>query len=245
MKIDIDFEDLVDAFENSSEIHAYYVDTVAEKILYYNDGVMEQWDKEVRDAINSCEDGDRYLYIPPRNSEYDIRLMTMFAYTLDDYTLTEKFLTELEKKKPFHRFKTLLSTYPDLQKKWFDYKHNTIKDETINWLCESNIELKNQQLIPKIEIKEMSEREIKNLPKELKGFSPFACLNCHNEEGLKARWFTINVAPENRLIEKETQRVMKEKFGINHHGGFGGGEQDFLTAAKCPKCGSENIFWDF
>ena len=91
----------------------------------------------------------------------------------------------------------------------------------------------------------MSRDEIKNLPDELKGFSLLACLKCHNKEGLKARWFTINITPGNKLVELETQRILKEKFNITHHGNFGGGEQEFLTAAKCPKCGSEEIFWDY
>ena len=90
----------------------------------------------------------------------------------------------------------------------------------------------------------MSKGEIKNLPEGLKDFGPFACLRCHNKTGIKARWFTVNLASENRLIEKKIQRIMKEKFGINHYGNFSG-KREFLTAAKCPKCGSENIFWDF
>ena len=107
------------------------------------------------------------------------------------------------------------------------------------------IQKRNQKIMPKIEIQELNRDELKDLPEEIKGFGPFACLKCHNKTGIKARWFTLNVTPENRLVEIETQRIMKEKFDINHHGNFGGGEQEFLTAAKCPKCGSEEIFWDF
>ena len=91
----------------------------------------------------------------------------------------------------------------------------------------------------------MTRDEIRNLPQELKGFGPFACLKCHNKDGLKARWFTINVTPENRLVELETQRILKEKFNIIHHGNFSEGKQEFLTAAQCPKCGGEEIFWDY
>jgi hypothetical protein len=36
---------------------------------------------------------------------------------------------------------------------------------------------------------------------------------------MKARIFSVNVSPENRLVEQETKRVMKEQFGIIHHGG--------------------------
>lgn len=243
MKLDVDFEELIDAFEDSSVIHVYHIDTKKSELIYYNDGIGEP--EGVKEKLDSCSDDDRYLYIPPRLPKHSFYVMEMFVYTIEDFDIAEKFYNALERKKPFRNFKELLHEYPKLSEKWFKYKHNTIKNETINWLCENNIELKNQQLIPKIEIKEMTRDEIKNLPEELKGFSPFACLKCHNNEGLKAQWFTINVTPKNRLIEKETQRIMKEKFNINHHGNFSGGEQEFLTAAKCPKCSGEEMFWDF
>jgi len=83
------------------------------------------------------------------------------------------------------------------------------------------------------------------LPEEIKDFGPVACMKCQNKEDIKARFFSINAAPENRLIEKENKRIMKEKYGINHYGNFTGGERDILTAAKCPKCGSEEVFWDY
>ena len=243
MKLNIEFEELVEAYEDSSVDHVYHIDIKNNEITYYNDAIGEP--EIVKEKLDKCSDDDRYLYIPPRLPQDKFSIMETFVYAvIKDVDIAEKFHNALERKKPFRNFKDLLYDYPELREKWFKYKYSTIKNETINWLCENNIELENQKLIPEIEIKEMSQSEIKNLPEELKGFSPFACLKCHNKEGLKARWFTINITPENRLIEKETQRIMKEKFGINHHGGFSG-DQEFLTAAKCPKCGSENIFWDY
>ncbi len=243
MKLNLDFEELVDAFEDSSAIHIYHIDTKKSELIYYNDGVGEL--VGVKEKLDSCSVDGRYIYIPSRRPQHNFHIMEMFAYEINDFDIAEKFHNALERKKPFRIFKEILHEHPKLREKWFEYKHNTIKNETINWLCENNIELENQQLIPEIKIKEMSSSEIQNLPGELKGFSPFACLNCHNKEGLKARWFTINLAPENRLIEKETERIMKEKFDINHHGNFSGGKQGFLTAAKCPKCSGEGIFWDY
>lgn len=243
MKLNIEFEELVDAYEDSSVDHVYYIDTKNNEIIYYNDAIGEP--ENVKEKFDTFSDDDQYLYIPPRLPQDEFSIMETFVYAvIKDFDIAEKFHNALGRKKPFRNFKDLLCDYPELQEKWFRYKHNAIKNQTINWLCEKNIELENQQIIPEIEIKEMSKMEIENLPEDLKGFSPFVCLNCHNKTGIKARWFAINLPPENRLIEKETQRIMKEKFGINHHGGFSG-EQEFLTAAKCPRCGSENIFWDY
>ena len=243
MKLDVNFEELIDAFEDSSVSHVYHIDTKKSELIYYNNDIGEP--EGVKEKLDSCSDDDRYLYIPPRLPKHNFYVMEMFAYTIEDFDIAEKFHAALERKKPFRNFKELLHEYPKLREKWFEYKHNTIKNETINWLCEHDIELENHHLIPEIEIKEMSRDEIKNLPEELKGFSPFACLKCHNKERLKGRWFTLSITPENTLVEKEIQRILKEKFNINHHGNFGGGEQEFLTAAKCPKCGGEEMFWDF
>ncbi len=243
MKLNIDFEELVDAFEDSSVIHVYHIDTKKSELIYYNDALGEP--ETVKEKLDTCSDDDHYIYLPPRLPQHDFYIMEMFAYEINDFDIAEKFHNVLEGKKPFRNFQEILHEHPKLREKWFKYKHKTIKNETINWLCEHNIELGNQQLIPEIEIKEMNREAIKNLPEELKGFGPFACLNCHNKEGLKARWFTINLIPENRLVELETQRIMKEKFNINHHGNFSGGKQEILTAAKCPKCGGEEIFWDY
>jgi hypothetical protein len=243
IKLNINLEELVDAYEDSSLINIYYIDTKKNELIYYNDALGEP--VEVRKKLDSYSDNDRYLYIPPRLSQDEFFIMKSFVYTIKDFNVAEKFHNALERKKPFKNFKSLMYEYPNLSKKWFEYKYNTIKNETIDWLCENNIELENQQLIPEIEIKEMTRDEIKNLPEELKGFGPFACLKCHNKEGLKAQWFMINVTPENRLIEKETQKILKEKFNINHYGNFSGEKQELLTAAKCPKCGSEEIFWDY
>jgi hypothetical protein len=243
MKLNIDFEELVEAYEDSSVEHVYHIDIKNNEIIYYNDALGEP--ETVKEKLDSCSDDDRYIYIPPRLPQHEFFIMETFVYTIDDFNVAEKFHKALERKKSFRNFKEMLHEYPKLREKWFEYKRNTIKNETINWLCEHNIELENQQLIPEIEIKEMTKDEIKNLPEELKGFGPFACLNCHNKEGLKARWFTLSITPENILVEKEIQRIMKEKFDINHHGNFGGGEQEFLTAARCPKCSGEAIFWDY
>jgi len=62
---------------------------------------------------------------------------------------------------------------------------------------------------------------------------------------MKARIFSINVSPENRLIEQVTNRIMNEQFGVSHHGGWSGGDQEFLTASQCPRCGCEEIFGDY
>lgn len=243
IKVDIDFELLVDAFEQSDLNHIFYLDTKAGKLIYYNDLVGEPVDFEK--YADEYEQNSRYVGLPTRDSRDDYFIMEMFAYTLPTLQLAEQFHTVLEQEKPFKHFRHLLHKHPDIQKKWNEYRYNSLKNEIINWLVEHHIELASQQLIPEITIKELNRSELKQLPGELKGFHPFACLQCDNKKDLKARWFLCSIEPENKLMEQKLKSKMKQEFKVEDFGHFGGGKNHYLTAACCPKCGSENIFWDF
>lgn len=241
MKLNIKFDELVSAFENSNWDNHYFVDTNENKLIYINE-TMDNHQEE----LEKMED-KRYIPIPKRMPEDNFKIMEFFVYELGetDFELSEKFHEVLEQRNPFRNFKDLLLEHPETREKWFKYKDNYIKNETINWLCEKGIELENQQLIPNIEIMELNQDEIDNLPEEIRDFGPMGCLNCNNEEGLMARFFSLNVPQENVLIEREVKRIIKEKYGINQFGVSSGWENELLTVSKCPKCGSEDIFWDY
>jgi hypothetical protein len=241
LKLTIDFEELADAFEESDLMHHFFIDTQKNELIYVNEAVDDDYEKR----LEEMED-DRYLMIPARLPQDNFIIMEIFIYEkIQDTKIAEKFYQVLEGKKPFRNFKDLLFDYPDLREQWFAYYHEHLKNETINWLCTSNIELTNQRLIPEINIRELTQDEISSLTEEIKDFSPVRCMNCHNEKGFIRRLFMINVSPENRLIEQETEHIMKEKFNITHHGWWSGEDLNILTVSRCPKCNSEHIIWDY
>ncbi len=243
VKVDIDFEVVFDAFAESDLNHIFYLDTETGELIYYNDLVVEPID--FKEKWDGYEENPRYIGFPTRDSRDDFFIMESFVYTLPTLQLAEQFHDALEQEKPFRHFRKLLHDYPDLQKKWDEYHHNSLKNEVINWLYNHNIELSGQQLVPDIHIKELNKSEIKQLPGELRGFRPFACLQCDNKKDLKAQWFLCSIEPENKLMEQKIKSIMKKEFNVGDFGHFGGGKNHYLTVAKCPKCGSENIFWDF
>lgn len=241
--VDIDFELLVDAFEESDLNHIFYLDTETGELIYYNNLVGKPVDFEKN--ADEYEQNPRYVGIPTRDSHDDYLIMKSFSYTLPTLQLAEQFHAMLEKDKPFKHFRNLLHNHPDIQKKWNEYWHNSFKNEIINWLYDHHIELVDQQLFPEITIKELNRSEITQLPSELKGFHPFACLQCDNKMDLNARWFRCSIEPENKLMEQKIKSMMKQEFNVGDFGHFGSEKNHYLTAAHCPKCGSENIFWDF
>jgi hypothetical protein len=241
MKLTIDFEELVDAFEESDVMHHFFIDTQKNELLYINEAVGGDYKKQ----LEAMED-ERYLMIPPRLPQDNFLIMELFVYEkIQDDTIAEKFDQALERKKPFRNFQDVLFDYPDLREQWFVYHHEHLKNQTINWLCSSNIELEGQCLIPEIDIRELTQDEIDNLSDEIKGFGPVRCMNCQNEKGFTRRLFLINVSPENRLIEQKTKHLMEEQFNITHYGWWSGEDQNILTVSRCPKCHSELIIWDY
>ena len=238
MKLKILFDELKDAIERASYKHHYLIDKKNHKIVF-----ISEYKDDYKKKLEEVESDD-FIAIEPRMTEDDFRIMESFVYRIDDFKLAEKFHMVLEQKKPFRNFKEFINQHPELERKWFAHTNKELTNEAMNWLCHNHIELEDSSFMPKIEIKELKSDEIK-LPEEFEGFGPVACMKCNNKEGIKTRYFELNVPSENMLIEKEIKKIMKENLGIDDYGCIGGGEKEILTSSECPKCKSKEIFEDF
>ncbi|HER45523.1 MAG TPA: hypothetical protein ENO12_01755 [Thermoplasmatales archaeon] len=241
LSVSIDFCDLIAAFEQSTGSTHFFIDIKGNTII----SIDASKDADAQAKLRQMEKNTNYLKVPSWESTDDELFRETFMYESDDSALEDIFYETLDRENGFQQFLHLLESHPQVKKQWVEYRAAAMRNRLINWLCDTNIELPNQHLIPEIEIHELTTEEIDQLPDEIKDFKPYACLHCHNKTRMNARIFSINVSPENRLIEQETQRIMKEQFGISHHGGWSGGDQEFLTASQCPRCGCEEIFWDY
>ncbi len=241
VQLSVNFDELTKAFEESTDSTHFFIDISASTLIK----IDESKDTNAQTKIHKMEKSIRYLKVPIRESKDDELFMEIFIYESEDPAVEDTLSETLDKENGFQQFLHLLESHQHLKKQWLDYRATAMRNRVINWLCENNIELPNQHLTPEIEIQELTTEEIQRLPDEIKDFKPCACLHCHNKTGMNARIFSINVSPENRLIEQQTSRILKEQFGISHHGGWSGGDQDFLTASRCPRCGCEEVFWDY
>jgi len=239
MKLRIPFDDLVLAFEESDVVRHHIIDTKENDIIYI-DETIEMGASEKLEKL----EGKRYISLPPRIPQDDFELMESFVYGVEDFDLAERFHAVLEGRKPFRNFKDLLKRYPTLEKRWFAYRDNEMRNQTINWLCENNIELEGQKVMPDIKIEELEAR-MEDLFEDAEGFRPVICMNCKNKEGLKPRLFSVNIGPENMLADKETKKAMKQHYSIENYGHYMDDKRVVLTTSKCPKCGSDEIAWDY
>jgi len=241
LPVSIDFGNLITAYERSTDSTHFFIDIKSSTII----SIDESKDTNARTKLRQMNTQGHFLRIPSREIRDEHLLIETFMYQSENKIFEDTSSETLQRENGVDHFYQMLESSPELKKQWVDYRSAALRNTILTWLCDNNIELTNQHLIPPIEIKELTAEEINQLPDEIKDFKPNACLRCHNKNGMKARIFSINVSPENRLIEQETSRIMKEHFGISHHGGWSGGDQEFLTASQCPQCGCEEIFWDY
>ncbi len=236
MKLKIKFDEIKDTIEQASHENHYFIDKKINQIVFIN----EYGSQEEPESRNN----DTFISIPARIPMDDINIMKLFMYRLSDFNLAMEFGDALSKRNPITKFMELLSKHPEFKEKWSEHRNNEIANEAMNWLYENNIELEDMSFMPKINIKEVKSDEVK-LPEEFDTFGPIACMNCNNEEGIRTRYFELDVPCENKLIEKEIKRLMKDRYGIEDYGCISGGDKEILTYSVCPKCKSSDIFEDF
>ena len=240
MKLKISFNEIKDAIEQASYEHHYLIDKKNHTLIFVSE-LEDDYEKKLKEV-----ESDDFISFEPRMPDDDFNIIESFVYEIqeEDFELAEKLHKILEQRKPFKHFKEIINPNPELREKWFAHRDKELANEAMNWLCINNIELEGKSFMPKIEIKELKPDEVK-LPEEFEGFGPVACMKCNNKEGIKTRYFELNIPSENMLIEKEIKRVMKEKYRIDDYGCIGGGEKEILTSSECPKCKSKEIFEDF
>lgn len=243
IELDLDFDELVVAFEFCNVDNHFFIDLEENTIVNINEDIDPDA-KEKLEELESESKSGRYLAIPERLPQQDKMLMELFAYGLGDLDLINEFLGALKKNKPFKRFKQLLDKY-DMWNNWNEFKEEDIRNDAINWLVENDIKLVDDHKILKpVEVKELTPEETSKLDREVKELHPIVCLKCDYKGSFKRRIFEVNVVPENRLDEIQIEQVMKDEFNISQFDIIMGREC-YLTASVCPKCDSEDVFWDY
>jgi hypothetical protein len=102
-----------------------------------------------------------------------------------------------------------------------------------------------EKMVKKFEIKELSSEDMDKLDDEMKSLIPRFCTNYDHRGIFNERLFSINFEPENKLDFIQVKEIKEKKFKVTNFGTFVGEHEAFLTGAKCPKCNSEDIFWDY
>ena len=87
------------------------------------------------------ENEDRYFYIEPITSHEGYEIMQDFAALEESDEIRSSMFDVLERKKPFLNFKNAIADYPDIEKKFYEYKDNRLNEILKDRLAECGYEL--------------------------------------------------------------------------------------------------------
>lgn len=84
---------------------------------------------DIDDTISheDVEHDDRYFPLAPITSDEGYEIMQDFAASEQSDEIRGYLINALEGKKPFRNFKDTLAEYPDVQKRFYEYKGNRLK----------------------------------------------------------------------------------------------------------------------
>lgn len=130
----LDLDELCEAYEYSSFLNTYYLDTETGEVLLvvHEEGVAEQNEKNKK-KIERDDEG-RYVEVPGATSREGFGDLQDFIQTVEDEDLREKLRIAIDGKGAFRRFKNVLVKYPEERKRWFEFKDERIKKRVVDWL---------------------------------------------------------------------------------------------------------------
>ena len=98
------------------------------------------------DDINyeDVENEDRYCPIEPITSHKGYEIMQDFAASVESDEIRGLLFDVLERKKPFRNFKDTLVDYPDIEKNFYEYRDNRLKEILRDQLAECGYELEEE-----------------------------------------------------------------------------------------------------
>ena len=124
--------------DSSGFASSYYIDLFKEKV------VSPEVDDDV--SFEDVANKERYFYIKPITSHEGYEIMQDFAALEESDEIQAHLFDVLQQKKPFLNFKNAIADYADIQKKYYEYKDNRLKEILRNQLAECGYELEEKTL---------------------------------------------------------------------------------------------------
>ena len=135
----VDLVELCVALDSSPGDLAWYLDVQTGALVLVN---SEYDPAEMEPSLEEIEKApDRFVCVPPAESDVAYGDMQAFLEVLEDPTLKESLLLALSGPGSFRRFKTVLGHIPEQRKRWLAFKSARLQARAKQWLSSLEIEL--------------------------------------------------------------------------------------------------------
>ena len=149
----VKLEDVIEQIELANESNRTYLNKSTGEIhlipeevdMYIENEVFDEddlpdWEKEIVPiAKDILENPENYIPFPDKFDINEYEIMERFTLSLSDDKIREEIYYSIKGKGAFRRFKEKIFQY-GIEKDWYKFKEETMKEIAIDWCRENNIE---------------------------------------------------------------------------------------------------------
>ncbi len=99
-----------------------------------------EWQHENIKIARKILETDDYIYLPSKFDIHEYEIMERFCLSILDDKISDHMLSSIKGRGAFRRFKDNIHRY-DIEKDWYKYREEAIKQIAIDWCEENGIEI--------------------------------------------------------------------------------------------------------
>lgn len=136
-RIRVDWEELEDAFADSSADHRYYLDRETGAVHFFS-SYLENEDEEEDEKAITAE--GRYVLIPHERRVVPEDELSEFVRSLDREPERRALESSLRSPEAYRRFEEALSNLPAAESEWKRFVRARLSDRIKSWLTDVSVE---------------------------------------------------------------------------------------------------------
>lgn len=136
-RIRVDWQELVEAFEDGSSEHRYYLDRETGAVHFFSEYLDNEDEEEDERALTSEE---RYVQIPHARRAVSIDELRDFVTSLEDGSERRALTTALRAADGYEHFREAVESLPSARHHWRQFTHESLKTRIEEWLSEVSVE---------------------------------------------------------------------------------------------------------
>jgi hypothetical protein len=136
-RIRVDWEELLDAFEDGSTEHRYYFDRETGAVHFFSEYLDNEEEEEDERSITVEE---RYVQIPAARRTVPTDELREFVASLEDGSERTALNTTLRARGGYQHFREAVDAMPAVREEWQQFSHASLKERIEQWLSEVSVE---------------------------------------------------------------------------------------------------------
>lgn len=136
-RIRVDWEELVEAFEDGSAEHRYYLDRETGAVHFFSEYLDNEEEAEDERALTAEA---RYVQIPQARRVISTADLREFVASLQEGSERRVLTTALRAPGGYQHFRDAIESLPAARKQWRHFSHETLKMRIEEWLSEVSVE---------------------------------------------------------------------------------------------------------